>query len=364
MSAIDLANIGLGSVRRIVDLWSSSRADSLIDYTKVARVEPFVLIDSNCLFAEMTPDVMQSLQSIFTGYYLQAVAVSANIGNVSVLRQLDKLNPNRDALDGAASLWMLTTENYKDALPTFEGRAALEAVNPDRFMEENGPGAQPGRDSARATTELANLSVGKMVSVEISDGQHRGSIPIAIRLIASQIPSSNLAHILSQGNQDTSVSARWHGWRSGRLEFVKDLLLCNDLIEERRKNLMADKDGIYSNIIKRQRNNAMSTLVSGNPSVATASNMVVMDTTTLADLELKINGKMSDFKTRQQIFKETALMIVAVIDPSWDRVTFYHRGIPQATSLSARELKAANKGTGPDVSDILKAYQLGTAPSL
>jgi hypothetical protein len=57
-------------------------------------------------------------------------------------------------------------------------------------------------------------------------------------------------------------------------------------------------------------------------------------------------------------------MIVAVIDKEWSRVTFYHRGLPDATEVSFRDLKVSSKGNGPDVSDILKAYTLGQAPRL
>jgi hypothetical protein len=57
-------------------------------------------------------------------------------------------------------------------------------------------------------------------------------------------------------------------------------------------------------------------------------------------------------------------MIMCVVDPEWDHVTFYHRSIDSETELTMRELKQANKGTGPDVADILKAYQMSAAPNL
>jgi hypothetical protein len=56
-------------------------------------------------------------------------------------------------------------------------------------------------------------------------------------------------------------------------------------------------------------------------------------------------------------------MIIAVIDKQWDRVTFYHRSIPETTNVTIRSLKAANK-SGVDVKDVLQAYSLGHAPSL
>jgi hypothetical protein len=221
-----------------------------------------------------------------------------------------------------------------------------------------------GKDTFATLKDLANLSVGKQFSVEITDGNHSASIPVSVRLMASSLPSANLVHILSLNSQDNSMKERYHGWRGGRLEFVKDLVLCQDLIDAHRKNLMADTDGIYTNLIKRSRSNGLAAIASGNPSIATASNLVIISNDTAAKLELEINGKLDDFKTREKIFKETYVMIMAVIDKQWERVTFYHRGIHGRTEVGVRDLKAANKGNGPDVSEILKAYQVGNSPSL
>jgi hypothetical protein len=369
--SIDLASIGLSGIRKVMDLWRAGKSDSLIDYTQVARVEPIVLVDASVLFDEATPDVMQSLLSIFSGYYLQAAALSGSVGRVEVMRHLDRLQPKRSPVDSAADSagWMLAQESYKFKLPRpTDTGIGLEAIT-DKL--ENVLAAEPdesahtfGRDTTTTLKELANLSVGKQFSVDISDGMHRATFMISIRLISSSLPTEQMVTTLALGSKDTSVKARWHGWRSGRLEFWKDLVLCNDLIDEHRKAMMKDKDGLYSEIVARQRGNALATLFSANPSIATASNMAVISNATADTLEYEIKGKLSDFKTRQRIFEKTSLMILAVIDRDFARVTFYHRGISTKTEVGLRDLKAANKGNGPDVADILRAYQAGHSPSL
>lgn len=488
-------SIGLATVRKIADMWKGGKADSLIDYTQIGRVEPIVLIDADAMYYEQLGEVQQSLLSIFSGYYLQAVALTTTVGKVDVMRQLDKLNPSRNPVDsgidtiGSIAGFMLAQESYTHALPMYGQKPSLAmedisdeekeqwardkhqfATNSDEFaknsdninfmdydlkrrnhesdrefkerdaafkerqanatdaknsadnafknrqadasdakdraaaaeaqrnyehnrekfghekamglakqeMEKAGLELNQqkhrdtysasemsiGRDTLATIKEMSNLSVGKMLSVEITDGLHKASIPIAIRLMASSIPSASLIHILSHGNKDNSAKERYHAWKSGRISFIRDLCLCQDLIDTHRKNLMADKDSLYANLLKRQRNNQLSTVVSGNPSIATASNLVVMTSETVAQLELRLDGKLSDFHTRERVFKETYIMILVVIDKQWDRVTFYHRGLAFPTQVGIRDLKASNKGSGPDVSDILKAYQFGNAPSL
>lgn len=221
-----------------------------------------------------------------------------------------------------------------------------------------------GKDTLATVKELSNLSVGKEVAVDVSDGLHQGTIICNVRLIASSMPSADLVHILSVGNEDRSVKERFHAWRSGRLELIKDAFFCRDLIRAHRKALMKDKDGMYANILARRRGNQLSTVLSANPSVATASNLAVISSEAAEQLELAVGGKLKDFKTREKIFDKTALMILAVVDKAWGQVTFYHDGIPQPTQLTMSALKSANKGSGPDVSEILKAYRAGSNPSL
>ena len=45
-------------------------------------------------------------------------------------------------------------------------------------------------------------------------------------------------------------------------------------------------------------------------------------------------------------------------------VKIYHRGIEHPTRLTIKELKSSGKGNGPDIAEILKAYQLGRAPGV
>jgi len=366
LEAFNALAVGLQLVQRIADVWREAKSDSLIDYTRVARVEPLCMVDNDVILSTAISETMQSMLSLFTGYYLQAVALSATIGRIDVMRHLDKLNPNRNPADniGQAATWMMGLESYKHRLPTLDncinsqGEAvSLEAYNEDQSVDF-------GKDMIATVKEASNLSVGKLVNVELTDGNNKGTIPISFRLMAAAMRTPDLLKIFTIGTEDTSMKERWHSWRSGRIEFIKDLCLCVDLIEAHRKNLASDKDGIYTSIINRNRKNQLSTILSGNPSVATASNLVITSTDTIGQLELMINGKWENFRVREKVFAKTFLMIVAVIDKQWDRVTFYHRGLPHGTDISLSDMKASNKGSGPDVGEILKAYQLGSTPSL
>lgn len=392
---------GIELTGKLADNLRTVTADSLIEYTKPARVEPIVLMDKRAVNLPCATDVMQTLTSLFAGYYLQAVALSVNVGRVDVIKLLDKLNPKRDTMGNfannsfisngvssiAASLESADAYSYKLPVPGevvslesfgFEAIKTSSTVktkiDDDTELtlkaEHDGNASDPAfkvsgnaERTQKILDDLTNLSVGKMLEVEIESNGSKAVFPIALRLITTGIGPTELVHILSQGNKDTSVKERWHMWRAGQLEFIRDLVMCQDLIDEHKKTLANDPTGIYAEIRKRRNGNKLSAIFSGSPSVATASNIVVMTQQTAKELERTVNGKLKDFRTREKIFKQTYTMMMVVIDPDWDHVTFYHRSIEIATDMSVKELKVSNKGKGPDVAEILKAYQLGNSPS-
>lgn len=348
----------------------NAKNTSLVEFTSAARVEPLTIVGSDCIHLEYLPEVLQSLQSIFSGYYLQAIALTATIGNVKVMKILDRLNPNRTPTLGSfnnESLkdnWRLSTEAYKHRLPTTTNKIACESEKEDFKTNLD-------KDSIENVRDLSNLSVGKLLKVNIitntvgPDGKKECyDIPVSIRLMVSQLPEASITHLLSMDTEDVSIKERYHAWRAGRIDFVKDLIFCQDLITEHKKALMQDKEGTYNEIIGRVNKNKQAGFISNNPSLAMASNLFVISDVTAKNVEDKMGGKLSTYSVRQKIFDSTYIMILVVIDRHSERITFYHRGISAFTTVGLRDIKISNGKSGPDIGDILKAYTLGNSPSM
>lgn len=262
------------------------------------------------------------------------------------------------------------------------------------------PGNASVRDPAKILSETANLAVGKIINVEIgttraqiegsntnkdqtwkkkngdtnpknskqfetknTEVESTTSIPVMVRLSPSLLPTASIVKIMTSLSQDDTIVERFHAWRSGRISFIKDLILCQDMIEEHRKALINDEQGTYSEIMRRVNNSRKFGLLTQNPSLATASNLFVITHEVALQIEQKLGGKLSNARIRERAFDSTYAMIIAVIDTRYNRVIFYHRGVATATDVSISEIKASSKGKGPDIMDIFKAYQLGNAPS-
>ena len=368
LSPVNEGTLAAGNVlSTVMDTYAKTKAigshmktSSLVSATSVARVEPIVIVDKDCLFLEYLPDILQSTQSIFVGYWLQALSLITNVGDVNVGRVLDKLNPNRkvdtsgflntivSAGIGKESL-TYASESLKYKLPT----VALEAKDDDKG------GAIAKVDNI---ADLTNLSIGKIINVTIKNNGQEAVIPISFRLMVNTLPPASCVQLLSQGSVDLSFSERWFKWRAGRISFIKDLVFCQDLIREQKRTLMTDKDGVYSEIAKRAKNSRLASFFSKNPSLAEASNIVVISEETAMQLRVKHNLNLDNFKDRQKIFDKTYAMILVVIDRNYERVNMYHYGISTSTSVGLRDIKVANKGSGPNIMEVLTAFKGGNAP--
>ena len=352
----------LGVMRRIGDLMKAGKAGSLAEYARNTRVEPITVVDRALLSYENTDQVMLSLNNLFAAYYLQAVAISMSVGNIEINRHLERFNPNRkpsdNLIDGAGTLLSIEAEK----LIRFRGlgmEASGDSINQDKYVSSTA-----NFDAKRNFDELADLSVGKLITVELTDGDKTVKVPVSVRLIATESTPNNIVNILSTTSDLKSFKERYEGLKSGRLSFWRDIVMAQDLIDGHRERLMKDTTGVYKQARSRASQNFWSSIFSMNPSVATASNIFVMSKATADQVEASNSMKLKDFKSREKIFSNMYVMLMAVVDTDWDRVTFYTRGIPETTSLSMSSLKSSNKGTGTSIADILSAYQLGKSPNL
>tara|TARA_A200000159_G_scaffold51435_1_gene47455 strand:+ start:907 stop:1956 length:1050 start_codon:yes stop_codon:yes gene_type:complete len=344
----DTADTTISVVSKIAGIIESAKGSTLTDVTRSTRVEPIVMMESRLRQEAAMTDVLQTLSSIFAGYYLQAVAVLTKVNGVEVVRTLDRLATERSPVDAIGA------EAYKYALPNYDsktvGQASVESLPSveDRGLNE--------------LTTVTNLAVGKLFEVNVGTGDQKVTIPMSVRLNVKDINAQGLVHILAAGVKDNSAKERFYRWRAGELTFIKDLILCQDIIDARRQAMLEDKTDTLARIEKRRNKNRLSGILSGKASLNDASGIVVISSETAADVEKEIGGKLSKFKHREALFKNAFVMLMVVVDTEWERVTIYHRGIEDESELSYRDLQTANKRSGPDVVELLKAFQAGNTP--
>lgn len=254
----------------------------------------------------------------------------------------------------------------KEKLLAPKDRQEPRTAKKKRMEYQYSPQAEVGfgdKTVAELSTNV-NLSVGKMLEVRITSNNASAVIPVSVRLIVRPVPASGMAILLTQANKVTSARDRYHKWRSGELSLIKDIILCQDLIDDHKKALMADRDGVLRSMVGRGTKNRLSSLLSGDLSVANASSIIVVSKTVAKEIERRLNVRLSSFKHREELFRSTYTMLLMVVDVEWEQLVIYHRSIQDPTELSIREAKSAGKEGGSNIGDILSAYKLGTAPPL
>jgi hypothetical protein len=343
---------------------NGTEVSSLADISRPARVEPLVIIDKTLANQPYMEDVLKLGLSTYTGYYMQAVSMIMNVGRIDTLKVFDSLNPNRSVggINIKDAVW--STENWNDGLPSLESfskpldRGLLASLeNYDQAADGAKPKETVNGLSVAPTKlyEIENLAVGKLLNVELRDGNQVAKIPVLVRLVPTTVPPQTLTHIFTAGGRD-SWTERYHLWRAGQIRLVRDLMLGLDLIDEHRKALINDKSGAYSAITDRRRNNVRKAALSGSVSMADASNIAVISSETAKQMAAALYGKLENPAVRKKIFDNSYLLLMMVVNEKWERVTVYHRGMDLSSDYSFKEIKASEKGKGPDITELLKLF--------
>ncbi|MNI59324.1 hypothetical protein D3C73_1144810 [compost metagenome] len=217
-------------------------------------------------------------------------------------------------------------------------------------------------NAAKYVEKITNLAVGNVIDVTISEDGKEAVVPVTVRLRVAGMPSDVLTQTLAVGGTDVTFRSRWRAWRAGEIGFWADFVMAMDRVDAHRAAMMKDETGYYKTVYARARRNSLAENLTSGPSLATASSIVVMDIKTATELERRIGGQLSNFKTRQGIFGHTYSMLMAVVDPDWESITIYTRGIEMPTKLRKDDIKLAGKSDSKELMDILKSYQLGRAP--
>ena len=78
----------------------NSHQATLESRSRPARVEPFCLVEDALVSNPLTQEVCQHLNTLFAGYYLQAVNLTVPVNRIDVVKLLDQFNPDRNPEKG------------------------------------------------------------------------------------------------------------------------------------------------------------------------------------------------------------------------------------------------------------------------
>ena len=374
----------LETVRNVVVTYKGTVGDpvSLADISKIARVEPITLISSNLSGTPELYNVLHGVLNIYAAYYLQAVQIlSAQLSDVRILKILDQTNPDRDLktlltsgytayesyADIRTRVATMSLEDAKFKLPMVKTDWKNLAMESDVFDTSATLGATFGK---LETFEKLGSAVGKVIEVKfnVKGEAERGigntiSMPIVVKLDNMVIPSDVINSIMTSNKEEITLGSRFKDAISGRIRFIKDFLLCSDLIKSQKKTMIKDPTGYYTQLLKRINNSRMYSALSGNISLAGISSILVISDEDEKEIQRKIGGKLTNQSTREIIFKNTSTMMIVVVDREWERVSIYIRDVDGFSQNSFESFKPMASKDNNNIADLLKSFNLNNAPS-
>lgn len=355
-------------VSNIPNFIRGARADSLLDYTAATRVEPLALVDIGLWNQPYITDVMQSALTMFASLYLSAVSISTTINGVSISRRLEQFNPRRDPINGLADTVarLVSVEQMKFGLPTVS-KISTEGFKIDKLMdgdtEAPNVGTKLSKENLQILRENSNLSVGKILDVDFTSGGETATTQVTVRLNTIPTPALALLNIMEGAAPNKNTKDRRYAVKAEQLHGLRDFIGCADLLDKRRKAILNDPTGLYMQSIRDARKNSLTGWLTGKPSVASASQIVIISEDTAVELEKRMTIRMSNPKHRERLFKESSMLVIYVVDQEFQQVTIYYRNIDKASTVSIANMQNSNKNGGSDIKSLVDILKDRNAPS-
>ena len=239
---------------------------SFVEQTKLVRIEPSCLVDMSLRGADMLADLQATLLNLFSGFYVQAIAIAMSGKEVNVASQLapfvidstkiankdiktdlakkvlntvvnktaEMAMAQEDFTDATAkylkqkdyqghlsSVVAQSVESYLVKQNSYQGlKASLESFDKNLFTGRvRDTVSQEGRDEnvTGVKTSLDSIlddrfAVGKVVNVQISETKKDEDkevtktviVPIGIRMMTGYVRNNHLVELLSFGQKDIS----------------------------------------------------------------------------------------------------------------------------------------------------------------
>lgn len=241
-----------------------------------------------------------------------------------------------------------------------ERRKQVEQMQKD-FVNAPIVDSQAVRTALKGLNEANNLAIGRWIEVTMSLQGRQVTVPVAVRMRPMFAATIIMRELVAYGDIKESWNERWARFKSGELSF-KDWLLQSDRIRHQKKLVALDKNGVLMDMIKRRSQNFKAALASGQPSLGGASAMFIVSKETMDYVQALTGHNFDNAEIRELFFAANSAMVVVVIDDRWDRVTIYTRGVSVGSDYSTKDFAKFGKGDGPDIMEIFKAYQMGSAP--
>lgn len=382
----------LNLVRNITLTYKNTAGDgsSIADIGKLGYVEPITLVASTVktMDAKTRFNIEHGILNYYASMYVRAMGLLATRGiDTNILKTLDSLNPDRDlatvtaAITSESSNGLVKLNSDRERVTNTKKYLALEALDFGRVKNgvistestnyaasevEAVPSVDSGLKVNLDVFEKDQYTVGKVIDASFQVGDRLGqtvTLPIVIKLGNMIVPSEVIQNIVTMNEDSIRIGARFKDALSGRISFIKDFILANDLIEKQRTTMMKDPSRAYEALLARVNSSKFYSILSRNISLSTISGILIMTEVENNAIKRELGGDLTNRITRKKVFDNSSVMIIAVIDREWEQVSVFIRGFDDYSTIPFSGFSDAKNTSSDAIQEIVKTMSMGKIPS-
>jgi hypothetical protein len=367
--------------------------NSLTAFAKPTTIASRVYIDGYIFNEPVVSDILKCTHTLYTSFILNALQMNRLVTRSHTVKDLLNVVSNESYEDIAiafendngdaamAEKLKRETERWKHGGDDKEGADwhfdTLDEIGKEKAKKHD-EDIKKDKNSREGNTgyEVKDMSggglpIGKMVEVTLAnpeDAKNNVKLTLLIQLLPYFV-SGEIAHKLITLDTIPNIYNRFIQWRTGEISFWKDFVFQVDIVKDRKKTLLEDKDNVLGDYLTQQQiklahlyNNLRKSPDQRKRNLA--STVLVMSSQAM--LQAKIDSGL-DFKNisdRNKFFSDSFAMMVIVVDTNYNRVTMYYNGLDDVGEYTFDQMKVgAKKGDNSvDVITAMSAFMNGKNP--
>lgn len=388
--------LSLGGLVETIQNIEDQTAVSLFQYTKRSTIMSRVFIEQSLAGEDILTPLLMNIMNIYVGQVMTALSMNQyiygskkvrDIMSVVATESLDSkvdlpqtiqpllqeyfLGKDADTLLSRRSRMQVDPKNKNNAPGGSVIDNSKKTERPDEYDPDERPNGSTG-DIGIIAPEYkdANLPSGRIISVDFqaknSNGKEsRFKINMYLQLLPRFIPAE-VANQFVAANFTPTLAQRWTQMSVGEISFFKDFLFSSDRRRQRYDALRKDKTGALKEMVERQQNNYSKVwwkYTGLSPDKMNIANTILIFNKQNFDKACSNAGlHFNNYNSRQKFFDKTFSMIVATVDPMYNRIEMFFHSLPGVSVFTFDQMKKNAKTEQTDMVSLMRSFAQGMAP--
>jgi len=383
---------------KILSNTADSGVVSLPAYTKPLRLLSRVYIDESVANNPVITDVIKSVHTQYAAFVLTALQMNQFV---------------KEGISVQDMLRVVATEDNQTHESVVEGlfgskTSALEAgkvppfIKPPKPDEERPnpvppfikpPKSEPPKASpvppfikpvvkppepkgnTQVTGKIVSLSgdphipSGKLLEITLVNPENPNAsvtLNLMIQLAPYIVPQQISVEFLVKDAIPTMYQ-RFLMWKTGEISFWRDFVAMGDVVDRRNRLRRMDPTGVIDSVLNKQAKSRQRVFGNINRDKAEkarniANSVLIFNRETVQRAKADFGFDLSNSSAREKYFATSFAMIIVVVDPLYNQVTFYYNGLDDTATFSFDQMAPPSKGGGLDLVSVMNALNQGRAP--